>query len=68
VRRDVKPSAAGDDFSFLIQDKPGAYVWIGDGRAGKDGDLRNARHDFNDAILPASVSWMSTVAKLALAA
>jgi hippurate hydrolase len=67
VRRDVKPSAAGDDFSFLIQDKPGAYVWIGNGRVGKDGDLHNARYDFNDAILPASVSWMSTVARLALA-
>ena len=67
VRRDVKPSAAGDDFSFLIQDKPGAYVWIGNGLVGKDGDLHNARYDFNDAILPASVSWMSSVARLALA-
>ncbi|MFO1162553.1 MAG: amidohydrolase [Reyranellaceae bacterium] len=67
VRRDVKPSTAGDDFSFLIQDKPGAYVWIGNGLFNEDGDLHNARYDFNDAILPASVSWMSTVAKLALA-
>lgn len=67
VRRDVKPSTAGDDFSSLIQDKPGAYVWIGNGLVGQDGDLHNARYDFNDAILPASVSWMSTVAKLALA-
>jgi metal-dependent amidase/aminoacylase/carboxypeptidase family protein len=66
VRRDVKPSTAGDDFSFLIQDKPGAYVWIGNGLVGQDGDLHNARYDFNDAILPASVGWMSTVAKLAL--
>jgi hippurate hydrolase len=66
VKQDAKPSTAGDDFAFLIQDKPGAYVWIGNGEVAEDAELHNARYDFNDDILPAAVAWMSAVAKLAL--
>ncbi|MDR6869791.1 hippurate hydrolase [Bosea sp. BE125] len=66
VRRDVRPSTTGDDFSFLRLHRPGAYVWIGNGPAGPDGELHNNRYDFNDAILPVAVSWMSNVARLAL--
>lgn len=67
VTRDVRPSTTGDDFSFLIQDRPGAYVWIGNGPAGPDGELHNARYDFNDAILPTAVAWLAEVARRALA-
>jgi len=66
VRRDLRPSATGDDFSFLIKERPGAYVWIGNGAAGPDGELHNARYDFNDDILPVAIGWMSEVAKQAL--
>jgi hippurate hydrolase len=67
VRRDIRPSTTGDDFSFLRQHRPGAYVWIGNGPAVQDGELHNANYDFNDAILPQAAAWMSTVARLALA-
>ncbi|POR56576.1 amidohydrolase [Bosea psychrotolerans] len=66
VRRDLRPSTTGDDFSFLLQQRPGAYVWIGNGPAGPGGELHNSRYDFNDAILPAAVGWLTHVAKLAL--
>jgi amidohydrolase len=66
VRRDVRPSTTGDDFSFLRLHRPGAYVWIGNGPAGPDGELHNSRYDFNDAILPVAIAWMSKVARLAL--
>lgn len=67
VRRDLRPSTTGDDFSFLIKERPGAYVWIGNGPAVHEGELHNARYDFNDAILPVAIDWMSNVARLALA-
>jgi amidohydrolase len=67
VRRDLRPSTTGDDFSFLIKERPGAYVWIGNGPAKPDGELHNARYDFNDDILPVATSWMCEVARLALA-
>lgn len=66
VRRDLSPSTAGDDFSFLIADRPGAYVWVGNGLGGEDTELHNAHYDFNDEILPACVAWMASVARLAL--
>lgn len=66
VRTDLRPSTTGDDFSFLIKDRLGAYVWIGNGPAGLDGELHNARYDFNDAIFPVAIDWMHTVAKQAL--
>lgn len=66
VRTDLRPSTTGDDFSLLIKDRLGAYVWIGNGPAGPDGELHNARYDFNDAILPVAIDWMQEVAKRAL--
>ena len=67
VRQDLSPSGAGDDFSFLMGDKPGAYIWIGNGSAGEEGELHNSRYNFNDEILPAAIDWMTSVARIALA-
>jgi amidohydrolase len=66
VKRDIDPSTAGDDFAFLLDGRPGAYVWIGNGPVMADSDLHNASYDFNDEILPAAVAWMSKAAKFAL--
>jgi len=66
VRQDIGPSTAGDDFAFLMQDRPGAYVWIGNGPSTADSALHTPKYDFNDDVLPAAVSWMTQVAKLAL--
>lgn len=66
VRTDLRPSTTGDDFSFLLKDRLGAYVWIGNGPAGPEGELHNARYDFNDEILPVAIDWMHAVAKQAL--
>lgn len=67
VRRDIRPSTAGEDFTYFLQHRPGAYVWIGNGPVRDGGELHNDRYDFNDAILPATAGWMAAVAKQALA-
>jgi amidohydrolase len=51
VERDMEPSMGAEDFSFMLQAKPGAYLRIGQGAAGGH-HLHNSRYDFNDAILP----------------
>lgn len=66
VRRDLPPSTASEDFPMLTRDRPGAYVWIGNGPARDGGELHNERYDFNDAILPATAGWMAAVARQAL--
>ncbi len=51
VDRDMEPSMGAEDFSFMLQTKPGAYLRIGQGGEGSC-FLHNARYDFNDEILP----------------
>ncbi|KQP48581.1 M20 aminoacylase family protein [Pseudorhodoferax sp. Leaf274] len=49
--RDMEPSMGAEDFSFMLQARPGAYLRIGQGAP--DGcHLHNSRYDFNDDILP----------------
>jgi len=51
VVRDMEPSMGAEDFSFMLQVKPGAYMRIGQGGEGSC-MLHMARYDFNDDILP----------------
>ncbi|WP_092185712.1 amidohydrolase [Bradyrhizobium sp. cf659] len=67
VRRDLAPSMAGEDFAFYLQQRPGAFVWIGNGELRDGAELHGPRYDFNDAILPVASRWMAEVAKTALA-
>lgn len=67
VRRDLAPSMAGEDFAHYLQQRPGAFVWIGNGPLRDGAELHGPRYDFNDAILPVASSWMAEVAKAALA-
>ncbi|HSI55726.1 MAG TPA: M20 aminoacylase family protein [Ramlibacter sp.] len=50
VDREMEPSMGAEDFSFMLQNRPGAYMRIGQG--GENCFLHNSRYDFNDDILP----------------
>lgn len=52
VVRDMEPSMGAEDFSFMLQSKPGAYLRIGQGMGAGNSTLHNSRYDFNDDILP----------------
>jgi hippurate hydrolase len=59
VVRNMDPSMGSEDFSFMLQDKPGAYLRIGQGAVDASGqgglgscNVHNSRYDFNDDILP----------------
>lgn len=66
LRRDMLPAMTGEDFSWFLQQRPGAFVWIGNGSADGGRDLHNANYDYNDAILPAASGYLASVAKRAL--
>ncbi len=53
VTRDMEPSMGAEDFSFMLQLKPGAYLRLGQGAENGVGScfLHNARYDFNDEVL-----------------
>jgi hippurate hydrolase len=67
VRRDLPPTMGSEDFGWFSQQRPSAYVWIGNGVSGPGHELHNPGYDFNDAILPAAASYLAGVAKRALA-
>ena len=68
VRRDLPPSMAGEDFGWLLRERPGAFVWVGNGPSEAGADLHNSNYNFNDAILPVSAGLMASMAKRALGA
>jgi amidohydrolase len=68
LRRDLPPAMTGEDFSWFLQQVPGAFVWIGNGPGGGGCELHNPAYDFNDAILPVASGYLAEVAKRALAA
>ena len=67
VRRDLQPSMASEDFGAFLEQRPGAFVWIGNGPSEGGRELHNPNFDFNDAILPAAARFMANAAKRALA-
>jgi len=67
LRRDISAAMTGEDFCWYLQERPGAFVWIGNGPAESGRDLHNANYDYNDAILPAASGYLAGVAKRALA-
>lgn len=63
VRRDLPPAMTGEDFSWYLVEKPGAFVWIGNGDTA---GLHNSGYDYNDAVLPAAATYLAAVARQAL--
>lgn len=54
VDANVDPKMGGEDFSYMLQARPGAYVFLGNGPSS---ELHSDTYDFNDAIIPVGVSF-----------
>lgn len=52
VVSDLTPSMGSEDFSFMLQHRPGAYFRLGQGGAEQGRLLHNPHYDFNDAVIP----------------
>ncbi|PKO45481.1 MAG: amidohydrolase [Betaproteobacteria bacterium HGW-Betaproteobacteria-3] len=65
VVRDLDPSMGAEDFAFMLQSKPGAYLRIGQGGEGSC-FLHNTRYDFNDDILPLGAALHAGLAEQAM--
>ncbi|MBN7119928.1 M20 aminoacylase family protein [Pseudomonas oleovorans] len=61
VHRDMAPSMASEDFSFMLQKRPGAYIWLGNGST--SASLHNPNYDFNDKVLPIGVAYWQNLVK-----
>jgi amidohydrolase len=65
VDRAVDPMMGGEDFSYMLEARPGAFIFIGNGDTAS---LHHPAYDFNDEALPFGVSYWVNLAEKALAA
>ena len=63
VIHDVAPSMGGEDFSYMLNTRPGAMLWLGNGPGEGGCGLHNTRYDFNDAALPVGASFLARLAE-----
>jgi amidohydrolase len=64
---DPTPSMGSEDFAFMLNEKPGCYVWIGNGPVEGGCMLHNPNYDFNDDILAIGASYWARLVELELA-
>lgn len=57
VRTDLNPSMGAEDFAYLLRERPGCYVWLGNGLAEGGCMLHNPHYDFNDAVLTLGAAY-----------
>jgi hippurate hydrolase len=76
VDANVEPTMGAEDFAFMLQAKPGCYVFLGNGdgahRLGGHGlgpcQLHNGSYDFNDELLPIGASYWVRLVEMGLPA
>ncbi|HEY8608699.1 MAG TPA: M20 aminoacylase family protein [Noviherbaspirillum sp.] len=67
----VEPTMGAEDFAFMLQEKPGCYVFIGNGEGGHRSaghgagpcNLHNGSYDFNDELLPLGATYWVRLAE-----
>ena len=62
----LDPSMGSEDFSFMLEKKPGAYVRLGQGGMESGCFLHNTKYDFNDEVIPLGAGFLAALAERAL--
>ncbi len=61
IERKPIPSMGSEDFAYMLRERPGCYVWLGNGPGEGGCMLHNPGYDFNDEILPIGASYWATL-------
>ncbi len=67
VMTGMSPKMGAEDFSFMLNERPGCYIWIGNGPGEGGCYLHNPGYDFNDAALPIGASYWARLVETRLA-
>ena len=64
-RVNLSPAAGmgSEDFAYMLQEKPGSYIWIGNGDGEGSCMVHNPGYDFNDEILPIGATYWVKMAE-----
>ena len=63
VDTDVAPMMGGEDFSYMLEARPGAFIFMGNGDSA---GLHNSDYDFNDEAIPVGASYLARLVETAL--
>jgi amidohydrolase len=63
VDHNVNPVMGAEDFSFMLNARPGAFIFIGNGESA---GLHNPAYDFNDEVIPVGASYWVRLVETAL--
>jgi hippurate hydrolase len=66
VLTDPEPTMGGEDFSYMLLERPGAYVFLGQGGAAGGCFLHNPRYDFNDEVIPLGAGYLAALVEESL--
>ncbi|MEN9481542.1 MAG: hypothetical protein RLZZ298_2937 [Pseudomonadota bacterium] len=66
VLTDILPSMGAEDFAYMLREKPGCYVWLGNGPGTGGCTLHNPHYDFNDELLTLGISYWVQLVRQAL--
>jgi len=61
-----EPTMGGEDFSYMLQARPGAYVFLGQGGPAGGCFLHNPNYDFNDEVIPLGAGYLAALVEDAL--
>jgi hippurate hydrolase len=65
VRTDIAPVMGAEDFSYMLEARPGAYIFVGNGESA---NLHHPAYDFNDAAIPFGASYWIKLVETAMPA
>jgi metal-dependent amidase/aminoacylase/carboxypeptidase family protein len=63
VETDTRPMMGAEDFSFMLNERPGSYIFVGNGSSA---GLHHPAYDFNDEAIPAGTSYWIRLVETAL--
>jgi len=63
VKTNLPPSMGAEDFAYMLEKKPGSYIWLGAGEGRSGCMLHNTKYDFNDNVLPLGISYWKELVK-----
>ncbi len=56
VNHETNPIMPSEDFAYMLEERPGAYIFLGNGDSA---ELHHPEYDFNDEIIPMGCSWFA---------
>jgi hippurate hydrolase len=65
VHPSIPPVMGGEDFAFMLEKRPGAMIFVGNGQSAS---LHHPKYDFDDAAIPFGVSYWVRLVETAMAA